>query len=516
MPEPTDAQLLRDYAEHRNEAAFRKLVHRHADVVYASALRQVSSPDRAQDIAQSVFLDLARKAQPLAKRLTGDTSLLGWLFRSTRFLALNQLRDDRRRQARERQSMENLDSASETAPEWERVQPVLDEAMAELSDEDRDALLLRFFKNRDFRAIGAALGVSDDAAQKRVSRALERLRTQLASRGVTTTAVAFSTMLSTNAVPVAPAGLAAALSTAALAGTTLAATAIKTIAMTTLQKTLITATIVAAVGTGIYEARQASRLRDQLQILQEQQAEQVQQLIREREEAASKLAGLGEENERLNRNTAELLKLRGEATRLRGELKRAEQAAKNQHDAERAQPVADQAPSDLSPVDTYSATARAVVPWNQALLAGGWKTSSGKIVYILAVPTRTENAAVLMIETRVMEVSVEAATKLGLNQLITGDKEAKLSAVLTTEHCEIIMKAANDTNAVAIISSPRITTLTGRQARIQSRDNKETHAGERYSVGPTLTFIPTISTDGQAVDLGMIADVKYPSPAASR
>ena len=223
MQDQTDAQLLRDYAEHRNEAAFCELVRRHADVVYASALRQVGSPDLAQDIAQSVFSDLARKAQPLAGTLTGESSLLGWLFRSTRFLALNQLRDDRRRQARERQAMQHFDPAAETAREWERVQPVLDEAMADLRDEDRDALLLRFFKNRDFRAVGAALGVSDDAAQKRVSRALERLRTQLTSRGVATTAVALATVLSSNAVPLAPASLAATLSSAALAGTTLAA-----------------------------------------------------------------------------------------------------------------------------------------------------------------------------------------------------------------------------------------------------------------------------------------------------
>jgi RNA polymerase sigma factor (sigma-70 family) len=324
MLEPTDAQLLRDYAEHRNEAAFRELVNRHADVVYASALRQVSSPDLAHDIAQSVFTDLARKAQPLAGTLTGDASLLGWLFRSTRFLALNQLRNDRRRQARERQAMENFDPASETASEWERVQPVLDEAMADLSDEDRDALLLRFFKSHDFRAIGAALGVSDDAAQKRVSRALERLRTQLTSRSVTTTAVALSTVLTTNAVPLAPAGLAATLSTAALAGTTLAttatATALKTIAMTTLQKTVITATLAAAVGTGIYEGRKVSSLQAQVQTLQQNQtplAEQVQQLQSERNDAISKLASLREDNDRLNRNTTELLRLRGEVSRLR-------------------------------------------------------------------------------------------------------------------------------------------------------------------------------------------------------
>ncbi|HEX7470329.1 MAG TPA: sigma-70 family RNA polymerase sigma factor, partial [Verrucomicrobiae bacterium] len=320
MHEKSDAQLLREYAEHGNEAAFREIVVRHTDLVYSSALRQATSPDLARDVAQSVFTDLARKAQPLARTLDESASLLGWLYRSTRFAALNQLRDDRRRQARERQAMQNSDPTSETIPEWDRVRPALDEAMTDLSDEDRDALLLRFFKNQDFRAIGQSLGVSDDAAQKRVSRALEKLRAEFTRRGVTTTAVALSTALSANAITIAPAGLAGALSSTALAGTIIAttatATAIKTIAMTTLQKTLITATIAAAVGTGIYEAHQASTLRSQVQTLQQQQAP-----------FAEQLTGLKTENERLSNLVAqakdsqvlsqaqfnELLKLRGKA-----------------------------------------------------------------------------------------------------------------------------------------------------------------------------------------------------------
>jgi RNA polymerase sigma factor (sigma-70 family) len=517
MQEKSDAELLREYAARANDAAFREIVTRHADLVYASALRQVSSPELARDIAQTVFADLVRKAPALGQTLAENASLVGWLYRSTRFEAHTQLRDDRRRQARERQAMENFDAIPETATEWERVGPVLDEAMADLSDEDREALLLRFFKNHDFRAIGVALGVSDDAAQKRVSRALDRLRAEFHRRGVTTTAVALSAAVSAHAVSVGPAGLAASLSTAVFTGTTaitaVTATTTKAVAMTILQKTLITAAIVAAVGTVIYEAQRASRLRDEIQSLQRLQAEQ---LSRERDEAASKLAGLREENERLNRNTAELLKLRAETARLRGELKSAEHVAKNKLDAERAQPVVEQTSTNPPPVEIYLATARAVVPWNQALISGGWKTLSGKIVYILAVPTRTEDAAVVKIETRVMEVSVEAATKLGLDQSNTGDKETKFSAVLTTELCDAIVRAANDTNAVAIISSPRLTVFTGRQAQIQSMDNKETRAGEKYSVGPTLTFMPTISADGQSVDLGMIANVKYPSPAANQ
>src|SRR5690349_3679327 len=173
MQEKSDAELLREYAGQANEAAFREIVTRHADLVYASALRQVRSPELARDIAQTVFADLVRKAPALGQILAESASLVGWLYRSTRFAALTQLRDDRRRQARERQAMQNFDTTSETATEWERVGPVLDEAMADLSDEDREALLLRFFKNHDFRAIGVSLGVSDDAAQKRVSRALE-------------------------------------------------------------------------------------------------------------------------------------------------------------------------------------------------------------------------------------------------------------------------------------------------------------------------------------------------------
>jgi RNA polymerase sigma factor (sigma-70 family) len=321
MHEKSDVQLLREYAEQANEAAFREIVNRHAGLVYSSALRQVTSPDLARDVAQSVFTDLARKATSLAGTLTENSSLLGWLYRSTRFTALNQLRDDRRRLARERQVM-HIDPASEIAPDWDQVQPVLDEAMADLSDEDRDALLLRFFKNHDFRAIGTTLGVSDDAAQKRVSCAPERLRTHLTNRGVTTTAVALSAVLSVNAVPVAPAGLAAALSTNALAGTTLAniaiATTIKTIAMTTLQKTLIAAALTAAIGTGIYEAHQVARLQNQIQTFQQQQAplgELLQQVRRERDDATNRMAGMVAENSLLksNPNQTELLKLRGDA-----------------------------------------------------------------------------------------------------------------------------------------------------------------------------------------------------------
>src|SRR5687767_2432180 len=165
MSEAPDGQLLREYAEHGDDAAFRKIVDRHTDAVYSAALRQVVSPDLARDVTQSVFTDLARKAPSLARTLDARSSLLGWLYRSTRLAALNHWRTDRRRQAREKLAMQHFDPAPTATSEWEHIGPVLDEAIADLSDDDREALLLRFFQRHDFRAIGRTFGVSDDAAQ---------------------------------------------------------------------------------------------------------------------------------------------------------------------------------------------------------------------------------------------------------------------------------------------------------------------------------------------------------------
>jgi RNA polymerase sigma factor (sigma-70 family) len=324
MHEQTDVQLLRDYAEVGNEAAFRELVARHTGFVYSAALRQVDSPDIASDLTQGVFTDLARKARPLAEKPPGGNSLAGWLHRSTRYAVLNYLRDTRRRIANERQAMEQL--IINSAQDWLPIRPVLDEAMDSLGDEDREALLLRYFKNLDFRAVGLALGVSDDTAQKRVSRALERLREFFSKRHVTIGASGLAVIISANAVHAAPVGLAATISSAALAGTAISTstiiTATKTIVMTSIQKTAITAALAVVAGTGIYEACQAARLREQNQALQQQQAPmttQIQQLQRELDDATNRLASLADELAKVKKNPIEVLKLRGEVGALRHE-----------------------------------------------------------------------------------------------------------------------------------------------------------------------------------------------------
>ena len=324
MQPTSDAQLLRDYAEHGAEAAFAEIIARHTDLVYSAALRQVYSPDLARDVTQSVLTDLARKARTVSANLSPAASLVGWLYRGTRFAARDLYRKETRRTQRERQAKEQLqtDSGTGVPPVWLEIAPHLDAALEELDDTDRDALLLRYFKNHDLRTVGATLGISDDAAQKRVSRAVERLREFFAKRGVTVGAGGLAVVISANAVQAAPVGLALTISTAAvLTGTTLATTATitatKAIAMTALQKTLVTATLVILAGAGIYEARQAAHLRDQVQMLQQQQAEQIQKLQRERDEAMKRLASLTKEVARNKSNSYELLKLCGELTQLK-------------------------------------------------------------------------------------------------------------------------------------------------------------------------------------------------------
>lgn len=247
-------QLLREYADHGSEPAFRELVGRYIDLVYSVALRQVNGDAHlAEDIAQTVFTDLARQSMeqrgPLA---SGPCALGGWLHRHTGFVAANVRRTEQRRQAREQMAaeMNSLDSSSDSS--WQQLAPELDEAIQGLNTDDRDALLLRFFERRDLRSVGQALGISDAAAQKRVSRALERLRGLLAERGVALSATVVAGLLAERAVTAAPVGLSATVSQAALSaggGKAVAAAAGGLLAILgTLQAKLILGAAVVALG----------------------------------------------------------------------------------------------------------------------------------------------------------------------------------------------------------------------------------------------------------------------------
>jgi len=242
-----DRSLLREYAGRQSQDAFSQLVNRHLNLVYSAALRIVRSPQLAEEVAQSVFTDLARDAT----RLRPGTVLTAWLYGVACRTAVDVVRRESRRQNREQQAVEMAAMNSEVS-DWTHIEPLLDEGMQSLDETDRDAVLLRYFEGKSLREVGETFGVSEDAAQKRVSRAVESLRQFFAKRGVAVGAGGLVAALSANAVQAAPAGLATSISSAAvLAGKTLATagTVTKVITMTTLQKTLIAAAVAAAVAT---------------------------------------------------------------------------------------------------------------------------------------------------------------------------------------------------------------------------------------------------------------------------
>ena len=219
-----DAELVRRYVADRSEAAFTELVRRRIDLVYSVALRQVGGDAHlAEDVTQKVFADLARKAPALL----GRAVLSGWLYRSTQYAASDLVRSERRRRAREQQTsvMNELLSSDAPPTDWDRLRPLLDEAMAELKDPDRDAIALRFFEGRAFAEVGRALQLTEEAARKRVDRALDKLAGILSRRGVSSTTAAVGAALAHQAAVAAPAGLAASVAGSALAGASAAAAA---------------------------------------------------------------------------------------------------------------------------------------------------------------------------------------------------------------------------------------------------------------------------------------------------
>ena len=208
---PSDAELLRLYADSESQEAFATLVQRHLPFAYSAALRQVAgNSHQAQEVVQTVFTLLARKA----RKLCDHPALVGWLYTTTHYAAAKLRRAEQRRAQVERRAMNEV----ETSPDenWEQLRPVIDELMLGLKERDRIAVLLRFFSNQTYNEIGGQLGLTENAARMRVDRALESLRGALGRHGIASTSAALGTFLTTQAVGAVPEGLAATISVSAV------------------------------------------------------------------------------------------------------------------------------------------------------------------------------------------------------------------------------------------------------------------------------------------------------------
>jgi RNA polymerase sigma factor (sigma-70 family) len=309
--------LLADYVKNGSESAFRDLVACYINLVHSTAIRLVQGDSQlAEDVTQTVFVNLARKAHTLSP----EVMLGGWLHRDTCFVAGTTMRGERRRHFRERQAVAMNIPEDHTAANLALVAPILDEAINQLEPDDRAAILLRYFEQLEFRAVGERMGSTEDAARMRVTRALDKLHALLKNRGVVFSATALGAALTAEAVTAAPLGLAAtvagtALTSVATGGVTVSL--LKFVTMTKLKIGIVSAIAVAALAVPVVMQHQSlAKLRRENQALQEQ---------------AAQLAPLQADNQRLSNlvvqaNTSpapaekevrELARLRAEVTSLR-------------------------------------------------------------------------------------------------------------------------------------------------------------------------------------------------------
>ena len=310
----TDHDLLRQFNAHRSEDAFRQLVNRHVGMVFSVASRVTGDRHLAEEISQTTFATFAQRAGSLHE----DDVIAGWLYHTARHLAWRVVRSEQRR--RQREQIAATMNTDEPGPSV--VAEHLESAMDQLPPADRDALVLRFFEDRNLRDVGHELGLTEDAARMRVNRALEKLRGVFGKLGLTASVTRLAATLPTSATVAAPAGLGTSITTAVLSGTAVAAATTAILTQTTATtmnlfnlKTAAAILGVAAVtGTTTYlvQERQAERLRVDYRALNAGQAK----LTKDSQDARDTIRLRDEQIEQLLKNVSELPRLRGEVDRL--------------------------------------------------------------------------------------------------------------------------------------------------------------------------------------------------------
>lgn len=321
MPEADDHQLLAEFASAGSEPAFAALVARYVNLVYSTAFRSTGNAQNAEEITQTVFIILARKAETLSPGVV----LSGWLYQTTRLTAANFMKSEfRRRRHQEEAAMQSLlNEPAETS--WREIAPLLDEAMGRLGQTDRDALLLRYFENKSAAEIGAALRMNEDTARRRMNRALEKLRRFFLKCGVASTTATIGESISANSVQAAPVALAKSVTAAAItkgaaaSGSTLTVMkgVLKIMAWTKAKSGIAGAVVAAGILAPLIIQHQAqAKLRENDALLQKQ-SQQLASIQADRDRLSKQAANCTLSQEQLN----DLQKLRAEIGPLRAQAK---------------------------------------------------------------------------------------------------------------------------------------------------------------------------------------------------
>ena len=461
MNDQTDSQLLRAYAEHRAEPAFTELVRRHVDFVYSAALRMVCDSHLAEDVTQGVFVALAKQAVQLANRPV----LSGWLHGTARNIAAQTVRTDVRRRAREQEAVAmNELIAGESETRWEQIAPQLDAALGELDESDRDALLLRYFERKSAQEMAQTLGISDEAAQKRVSRAVEKLREFFSKRKITIGASGLAVLISANAVQAAPLGLALTITNASLAaGTTL--TFMKIATATKLKLAFSTIVVAGAVTAFVVQQQNQTKLHSENESLQQQ----ITQLQIDNASLSNRIAEIGEANKLPEKQFNELLKLRGEVGVLRRQL---DEATEKNRALQNANVATVGANTNLA-VPQIHIKARFLTMPKDVLSGLGGATSFNGIL-------TSENASNVLSQLR---------SRDGVETL------AEPEVVLTSGH-PVQVRA---TLAISVVTNFCLQEINGTSITVPQTENVET--------GPVLNATPRVLPDGYTIELPVIASV---------
>jgi len=336
MEQPSNIEILKQFTLSQDEQIFATIVERYVDLVFSAALRQLHDWHLAEEATQNVFLDLL-KAAP---KLPTQTILGAWLHQVTRRRCVDMIRAEKRRRNRERIAADMQNKQTDQTC-WKQIEGHLEEALESLSEKEYNAVILRFFEDKNHREVGETLGISEDAAQKRIQRAVQHLSSFLGKRGLGVGATTLPSLLLANTIQAAPPGLSPSiLTTANLFGTglatTTAASATQAISMTTLQKAVTTSVVTISLGVGIYTKHEANQLQAEVRQLQTTRAETMKDLQGALAEKTSLLEEAQNEIERLKEATADIHRLRSEATQYKLALEKLENDTQQRHETEDA------------------------------------------------------------------------------------------------------------------------------------------------------------------------------------